>query len=131
MISSSSYPSIGAQAEFLSYLVMSQLVKRHLTGAWLTAEHLVESTHLWMHANGHVIDLMKRVSLASRAKDLAACVASVSEETLDAKALSRAFLDHLNLNYQSQPVAEIYRSCLALLVHERFSVRQTLQPNGQ
>jgi hypothetical protein len=129
-MSSSSYPSIGAQAEFLTFLVVSQLVKRHVTGAWLTAEHLVESTHLWMRANDEVIDLLKRVSLASRAKDLAVHVTSISEEAFDAKALGIAFLDHLNLNYQSQVVAEIYRSCVALLVHERFSMPQRPQPNG-
>ena len=118
----SSYPSIGAQAEFLTYLVVSQLVKRHLSGGWLTTKHLVESTHLWMHANDHMMDLLQRVSLASRSKDLAAHVASVSKQNFDAKTLGGAFIDHLNLNFRSQVVTEIYSNCVALLVHERFPI---------
>jgi hypothetical protein len=129
MMPLSSYPSIGALAEFLTYLVVSQLVKRHLSGGWLTVEHLVESTHLWMHVNGHFIGLVQRVSLASRAKDLAARVANVSAGTFDAKTLGNAFLDHLNLNYRSQAVAEIYSNCVALLIHERFSVGDGRAPD--
>jgi len=131
MALSTSYPNIGAQAEFLTYLVMSQLVKHHLTGRWLTVEHLVESTHLWMQVNDHVIDVLERVSLASLAREMATHVLSVSEDMFDAKTLGGAFLDHLNLNYECQAVAKIYSSCVAFLVHERFSIEQRSQPDGQ
>jgi len=128
---SSPYPSICAQAEFLTYLVVSQLTKRHLTGSWLTVEHVVESTHLWLSVNADGFDLLQRVRLANRAQDLAAHVMRSSATTFDSKTLGGAFLDHLHLDYQSLVVLEIYSACVAHIALERSSAGRRVQRDRQ
>jgi hypothetical protein len=114
-MSLSNHPDIHARADLLTYLVMSQLIRRRLTGEWLTTQHVVECTHLWMCANGGV-DLMQRVALGSCAQDLAAHVMGVSKVKLDAKALTRAFVDPVHLDYGSPVVVEVYHACTVYLV---------------
>jgi hypothetical protein len=116
MTPSSPYPDIGAQAELLAYLVLSQLLMRHLTGRWLTAEHVVESTHLWLLSNGGGVDWLQRISLGSRAQDLAEDVAQIEGITFDAKTLGAAFLGYQHLNHRSPAVAAIYRACVAFVI---------------
>lgn len=103
-------PGARACADLLTYLVVSQLIRRCLTGKWLTAQHVVECTHLWMCANGE-IDLLQRVALGSCAQDLAARVIQVSKLRFDAKALAGAFVDYARLDYQSRAVVEVYHAC--------------------
>jgi len=131
MMSSPTYPNIGAQAELLTYLVVSQLIRRFLTGTWLTVEHVVESTHLWLHVNGGEFDVLQRVALASRSQDMAAHVTRISPITFDAKTLGGAFLDHLHLDYESPAVAEIYRACVAQIIFELQSTRSRPEPDRQ
>jgi hypothetical protein len=117
----SSYPDTHTHADLLTYLVVSQLIRRRLTGKWLTAQHVVECTHLWMRANGG-IDLLKRVTLGSCAQDLAAHVMQVSKVRFDAKALADAFVDHAHLDYQSRAVVEVYHVCT---VHIMWGLRSS------
>lgn len=98
-------------ADLLTYLVMSQLLKHSLTGEWLTAEHAVEFTHLWMHANGP-LDLLARASLASRAQALAVQTLRRSKQLFDANTLATAFVDPARLDYRSAPVIEVHRVCM-------------------
>jgi len=67
-----------ARAELLTYLVVSHLLARQMTGEWLSVEHLVESTTLWLKTNGGGADVMQRVMLSTRALDIARCL----EQTL-------------------------------------------------
>ncbi|XUW90944.1 hypothetical protein OH764_28900 [Burkholderia sp. M6-3] len=60
-----------ARAELLTYLVVSHLLARQMTGEWLSVEHLVESTTLWLKTNGGGADVMQRVMLSTRALDVA------------------------------------------------------------
>ncbi|MGY6163996.1 hypothetical protein [Paraburkholderia strydomiana] len=41
-----------ARAELLAYLVASHLLARQMTGEWLSATRVVESTLLWLKTNG-------------------------------------------------------------------------------
>ena len=123
--SSSSFPDIGAQIELLTYLVLSQLLMRHVTGKWLTVQHVVESTHLWLAANGGSIDWLQRVSLASRAKDLAVHVAQIEGIAFDAKTLGAAFLGYQRLNHRSAAVAAVYSACVAFVVEGRITGSRT------
>lgn len=125
------YPDISTRAELLTYLVTSQLIARHLTGKWLTVHDVVESTHLWMRTNGREFDVLHRVSLVSRAEGLAAHIARIGRNSFDAKTLRRAFLDHVNLNYQSPAVIEIYSNCVAMIVFETRFTGSRPPPDGQ
>ncbi|AXE95221.1 hypothetical protein ACOCG7_01370 [Paraburkholderia sp. DD10] len=108
----SSYPDINARVDLLTYLVVSQLLRHRLIGKWLTTQHVVESTHLWMHVNGE-LNLLQRVALASRAQELAAHVIRVSKIRFDVKALADAFADYPRLDYKSPAVVEVYSACMA------------------
>lgn len=105
------HSDIHSHAELLTYLVVSQLLRRHLTGKWLTAEHTIESTHLWMCVNGR-LDLLARVSLASQAEELAARMLGASKVGFDAKALAGAFFEAGHIDYRSPAVAEVHRACM-------------------
>jgi hypothetical protein len=108
----STQPNTHSCADLLTYLVVSQLVRHRLTGKWLTTKHSVESTHLWMAMNGR-LDLLARVSLASRAQALAEQLLQVSKVEFDAKTLVTAFVDSGRLNYRSPAVAEVRHACMA------------------
>ncbi len=104
-----------ARTELLTYLVASQLATRQRTGRWLTAEHLVECTHLWLRLNGQQADWLQRVTLACRAEYLAEQLARTSKKKYDAKALAPMFISRLRLDLQSPGVVEIFITCAANL----------------
>jgi hypothetical protein len=52
-----------ARTELLTFLVVSHLLARSITGEWLSPEHVVESTHMWLSANGANTDGLQRVML--------------------------------------------------------------------
>ncbi|SOE98715.1 hypothetical protein SAMN05446635_6692 [Burkholderia sp. OK233] len=108
-------PDTHTRADLLTYLVVSQLIRRRLTGKWLTAQHVVQSTHLWMCANGG-IDLLQRVALGSCAQALATHVMQVSKVRFDAMTFADAFVDHVHLDYQSRAVVEVYHTCTVHLM---------------
>lgn len=56
-----------ARAELLAYLVASHRLARQMTGEWLSAAYVVESTRLWLKTNGGGADVILRVMLLSRA----------------------------------------------------------------
>ncbi|WP_208949671.1 hypothetical protein [Paraburkholderia dipogonis] len=120
----STHPDTYSRADLLTYLVVSQLMRHRLTGKWLTAEHAVESTQLWMYVNGR-IDLLVRVSLATQAQCLATQMLSVSKLELDARALVGAFAKSGNLDYRSPAVAEVRHTCMAHMTSRSTLRRST------
>jgi len=99
---------------------VSQLLRHSLSGKWLTVERAVEFTHFWMYVNGP-LDLLARVSLASRTEALAVQMLRVSKQLFDAKTLTNAFVDSRHLDYRSPAVAEVYRVCMVLVISGRRS----------
>ncbi|ANB75634.1 glutamine amidotransferase-like uncharacterized protein [Paraburkholderia sp. GAS348] len=104
-----------ARTELLTYLVASQLAMRHKTGRWLTTEHVVESTHLWLQLNGYEADWLQRVSLACRAQYLAERGTWASQRRPDAKTVAGAFFSGVRLDFKSPAVIEIFIACAANL----------------
>ena len=125
-MSRSNYPNTHARTDLLTYLVVSQLIRRCLTGRWLTVQHVIESTHLWMHVNGSV-DLLQRVALTSCAQDIAMHVMRVSKMRFDAEDLGGALFDSVNLDYQSPAVVEVHRACLVHIMLGARSLRHRTQ----
>lgn len=60
-----------ARAELLCYLVVGQLVARAHTLEWLRADHLVESTRVWLAGNGTDTDWTERVYLRALSEQIA------------------------------------------------------------
>ncbi|SEA59380.1 hypothetical protein [Paraburkholderia sartisoli] len=109
-----------ARAELLAYLVASHLLTREMTGEWLSVEHVVESTKLWLSSNGGGADLMQRVHLASQALDIAKRVALASASGFGSKTAAGMFCENLRLDFRSDAVREIYQTCLNQLVGQRW-----------
>jgi hypothetical protein len=111
---------LSARAELLTYLVASHLLTREMTGEWLSVEHVVESTKLWLSSNGGGADLMQRAHLASQALDIAKRIALTSATRFDSRTVTGMFCENLRLDFRSAAVRETYQTCLNRLVSQRW-----------
>lgn len=103
-----------ARAELLTYLVASNLLALELTGEWLPATNLVESTSLWMSSNGAGAHVLERVRLADKAHRLAQdLVAQMG--AMEAGHVTGMFCDNLRLDFRSELVRKTYQECLSSL----------------
>lgn len=103
-----------SRAELLCYLVIGELVAMAKTGNWLRTDHLVESTRIWMTANGARCDWQDRVALAQTAAELAPSVLA-SFQLATEQSLVPLFSDGWMLDYRSLIVCDIHRVCAARL----------------
>ncbi|MFL9911367.1 hypothetical protein [Paraburkholderia sp. RL17-337-BIB-A] len=92
----------------MTYLVVSQLKEHRAAGGWLRVEHLLAAARGWMRLNSGDVSWPQRLTLASRAQQLAEHVMRVSEMTCDAKTIASMFVDGLHLDFRSPAVTEIY-----------------------
>ena len=109
-----------ARAELLTYLVASHFVARQLTGEWLSSDHVVESTKIWLDANGGGADVLQRVMLASRAREIAEQMELISPLTFDPGQVTSMFCENLRLDFRSPIARDIYQHCLTHLLHTRW-----------
>jgi len=105
-----------ARAELLAYLVVSHLLARQMTGEWLSVEHLVESTTLWLKTNGGGADVMQRVMLSTRALDIARCLEQTLGLAVAPGSVTALFCENLRLEFRSPVARDIYQHCLTHLV---------------
>jgi hypothetical protein len=103
-----------ARAEMLCYLVVAELVAMARTGAWLRTDHTVESSRIWMRANGVTCDWQDRVALAGAAARLAPDILESFNLTTE-QSLVPLFCDGWMLDYQSPAVCEIHQFCAGFL----------------
>ncbi|OUL72719.1 hypothetical protein [Paraburkholderia hospita] len=105
------------RAELLTYLVVSQLLARTLTGEWLSSQHTVESTRLWLATNGGGADLMQRVRLSSYAHEIALSVAETMPDGLNRDIVVTLLTENLRVDFRAPIARAIYQTCLDHLVH--------------
>jgi hypothetical protein len=105
------------RAELLAYLVISQLLAKTITDEWLSPQHTVESTRLWLLKNGGGADLMQRVRLSSYALDLAKRVTESTSEVLDRDTATTLITENLRVDFRVAVAREIYQTCLNHLVN--------------
>ncbi|MFM0178738.1 hypothetical protein PQR52_09745 [Paraburkholderia aspalathi] len=103
-----------ARAELLCYLVIAQLVGTARGGDWLRTDHLVESTRIWLAANGAKANWSERVRLGSLSEKVALGLAALPGLN-DAEYLAKLFTDGWRLDYRSPVVCEIHTACVAEL----------------
>lgn len=103
-----------ARAELLCYLVVAQLVARARTGAWLRADHLVESARIWTDANGAKGAWLARSELGRLSVTIAPDFLGVSCLT-DSNSLATLFTDGWRLDYRSPTVRWLHDFCNANL----------------
>jgi hypothetical protein len=109
-----------ARAELLAYLVSGHLLARQLTGDWLSPDHVVESTTMWLRSNGGGADVMQRVMLSSRALDIAQELEAARLPTFTPDMVSTLFCENLRLDFRSETARVIYQHCLTWLVGTRW-----------
>ncbi|MCX4159663.1 MULTISPECIES: hypothetical protein [Paraburkholderia] len=107
---------LDTRARLLSYLVVSHLVSKRLTGDWLSAQHVVESMRLWLAKIGDDSDWLQRILLASYSKDVAKIIAARSPNKFDWERVPFLFCEDLRLDLQSPVVHDIYFECFHHLV---------------
>lgn len=110
-----------ARAELLTYLVSSHLLAKQLTGDWLSPDHLVESSTLWLNTNGGGADVMQRVMLSSRALELARQLEMAPLPAFSRQTFATLFCENLRLDFRSEAARTIYQHCLTYLVGTRWS----------
>lgn len=76
-----------ARAELLCYLVVGELVAMARTGEWLRTDHLVESSRIWLRANGATCDWQDRVALAGAAVRFAPDILAAFKLTPSARSI--------------------------------------------
>ncbi|WP_147329576.1 hypothetical protein [Paraburkholderia sp. DHOC27] len=109
-----------ARAELLTYLVSSHLMARQLTGDWLSPTHVVESTTIWLNANGAGAGVMQRVMLSSRALTIAKEVESARLPIFSPERLATLFCENLRVDFRSESARAVYQYCLNSLVRTRW-----------
>lgn len=105
-----------ARAELLPYLVSGHLLARQLTGDWLSPDHVVESTTLWMRRNGAGADVMQRVMLSSRALEVAQVLETHNCPYSHLTWSSHCSAKICGLISGRKPRGAIYQHCLTRLV---------------
>ncbi|MBB4513931.1 hypothetical protein [Paraburkholderia fungorum] len=103
-----------ARAELLCYLAIAQLVARARGGDWLRTDHLVESTRIWLAANGANAGWRERVRLGALSERIALGLAGLPDFN-DAQYLARLFTDGWRPDYRSSVVRAIHATCVAEL----------------
>ncbi|MGF7001496.1 hypothetical protein [Paraburkholderia sp. GAS32] len=109
-----------ARAELLTYPVASHFVARQLTGGWLSSDRVVESPKIWLAANGGGADILQRVMLASRAREIAEQIELISPLTFEPGQVTSMFCENLRLDFRSPTARDVYQHCLTQLLHTRW-----------
>jgi hypothetical protein len=106
----SAFFDLRARAEFLTYLVASQLLSKSVGGDWLTIENVVEFERIWLTANGGGGDWLERVSISSWSQPLAERVEMNFPVVLGAESAATMFSE--------KPPTRLSRSvCASGLLH--------------
>jgi hypothetical protein len=99
-----------ARAEFLCYLVVLQLASRSLTNKWLTVDNLIESTRIWLDANGGRADLATRIMLVRAAQELAPTLPLPHFPTTKQE-MAKLFSNRRQLDYRVPVVKTTFDLC--------------------
>ena len=102
---------IHARSELLTFLVISHLFTKHITGRWMTPANTVESAKSWARKNSRDGDLLSRVRLACWAQNVAECIGSEAGVALNASFFASMFDSRLRLDFAAPTTRSIYRTC--------------------
>ncbi|WP_121306704.1 hypothetical protein [Paraburkholderia sp. BL17N1] len=106
-----------ARAELLCYLVIGELVAMARTGSWLRTDHLVESSRIWLKANGATCHWQDRIALAAAAAELAPGILRTFPLTTE-RSLTPLFADGWRLDYRSPIVCDIHQICASFVAQK-------------
>src|SRR5689334_14607771 len=107
--------NLRAQAEMLTFLVISHLATKFATGGWMSTENTVESSAYWSKAIQRDEDVVARVMLTSRALSIAKVIEAETGLALSGSALASIFDSNLRLDFSSTTTRDIYDRCRTYL----------------
>jgi hypothetical protein len=119
-VDSSLQLDLQAQTELLAYLVIAHLITRQTTGDWMSVELTVESTHSWLYSSRRNIDEVRRVMIATRARELADRIWSDLRLVLNGSTIATMFDEDFRLDFNSKLAHDIYLRCRDFLVAMRW-----------
>ncbi|CAL8473595.1 hypothetical protein [Caballeronia sp. S22] len=105
-----------AQAEMLTFLVVSHLATKFATGGWMSVENTVESSAYWSGSMQRDEDVVPRTMLASSACSIAEAIERETGLALNGSALATIFDSNLRLDFSSPTTRDIYDRCHAYLL---------------
>ncbi|SAK86782.1 hypothetical protein AWB82_05921 [Caballeronia glebae] len=105
-----------AQAEMMTFLVISHLATKFATGGWMSVENAVESSIYWSKSMQRDEDIVRRVMLGNRALSIAEAIEVETGLTLNGSALASIFDSNLRLDFSSVVTRDIYDRCYAYLL---------------
>jgi len=108
-----------ARAELLAYLVSSRLLAKQVTGDWLSPNHVVESTTLWLRTNDAGADVIQRVMPSSRALEAAKQLEKAPLLGVPPQTTTALFCENLRLDFRSAIAREIYQNGTVRLTGRR------------
>ncbi|MGF6758941.1 hypothetical protein [Paraburkholderia sp. GAS42] len=104
----------------MTYLIASQLLANHLTDEWLTVDHVIESTKMWLASNGCGAQLVQRAMLSSRATEIAQRIAKAQPAVLATGVVTTLFSEKLRLDFRNGQTRELYQMSLNYLIGTRW-----------
>ena len=102
-----------ARAELLCDLVVSQLIARIRTGAWLRIDQRIESVRVWLAANGGFCDWIERAALCDISIEIASHFQS--REFFAAAELAKMLINRVRLDYRRLSTQTLHNICAARL----------------
>ncbi len=96
------------KAELLCFLTLSGIFAFRTTGTWLQADHLVESTRIWLRRHDHHADWRLRVELSRMAADLALQLVKAGDIVRGQRDAFWCFTRDMQINFASPQVIVVY-----------------------
>ena len=93
------------------YLAVSDVAALSLQGDWLSNDHLVESTRVWLQRNALTASWFERIEVVADAREIARAVVEHELNDGDDARPERLFTSAMTVQYASPVVAKIWRRC--------------------
>ena len=93
------------------YLAVSDVAALSLQGDWLSNDHLVESTRIWLQQNALTASWLERIEVVAQAREIARTVVGHELNVGDDARPEQLFTSAMTVQYASPVVAKIWRRC--------------------
>ncbi|QIN62620.1 hypothetical protein SBC1_26360 [Caballeronia sp. SBC1] len=99
------------------FLAVSDVAALSLQGSWLSNDHLVESTRIWLQQNALTASWLERIEVVAQAREIARKVVGCGLSDSDDARPEQLFTTAMTVKYGSPMVAKIWRRCNSAVSH--------------
>ncbi|WOD16997.1 hypothetical protein [Paraburkholderia kirstenboschensis] len=93
------------------YLAVSDVAALSLQGDWLSNDHLVESTRIWLQRNALTASWLERIEVVAEAREIARAVVEHEPNDEGDARPEQLFTSAMTVQYASPVVAKIWKRC--------------------